>query len=96
MEEKEIEQLKFFNAVKVGNDEVTTTYNKNFKAYLLPNQLIKIVEGSYIAYSSLYNVVWFKLAEDSHASKQIVNRPTATAEVSTTKKSTRSTVSKAK
>ncbi len=64
-----ISEVKFYNAVKVGKEELSTAsiYEgvNNKPAYeieLIDNSLIKVkqVGTNEVAYSSLYNTVWFK------------------------------------
>ena len=94
---EEIEQIKFYNSIKIGRQEIVRLNFASGVKIFIDGNMIKVVDEDNTVYTTLYNVVWYKLLKDKKdVSKQtIVPSVNEIPSETTTKKNSRSKLPKA-
>lgn len=95
---EEIEQIKFFNSVKIGAQEIVSLNGAKCRAWIEDSHYIKLTDGEIVVYTTIYNTVWYRLKKDDiDVSKQTAIPSTdAVSSETSEKKNTRPKLSKTK
>ena len=94
---EEIEQIKFYNSIKIGRQEIVSLNFASGVKIFIDGNMIKVVDEENTVYTTLYNVVWYKLLKDKKdVSKQtIIPSSNKVPSETPAKKNSRSKLSKA-